>query len=152
MANVPPAPETAEAAGVSLLLTASAVVGAMLTLGGVLWWLLKPRVQAKLEELVGAATFTRQQLDAGEPESVAADVRQALDLALGIPALTARVGRLEHTVEPVPALEELANANHAQLEAHALELTDHRRRLGNLEEAAITGRFRCSPDGETASP
>lgn len=123
-----------------LLTTASAVVGAVLTLGGLAWWILKPRVVEWLAAVAADAGYARRQLDPTVKTSTAAAVEHAVELAREIPMLARRIGEVEAKVEPLEMTAELANANRSWLEHHERELLDHRRRLGNLEEYVITGR------------
>lgn len=134
-----PAP-TAEPTALGLLLTAASVAGAVLTLGGVLWWLLKPRVSAWLGKLASDSAAAARELDPDLDGSTADSVRVARELAEQIPGLAARLELVEQRTAP---LEELSGNLHAldlRTEATERELIDHRRRLGNLEEAVITGR------------
>lgn len=125
----------------TVLVNAAAVVAAVMTLGGLAWWLLKPRVYTFLERVAADASYARKQLDPTHTGSPAAAVAQTRDVAAEIlPGLIARLGDVEEQLEPLPSVVTALREHRGQLDRLDLELVDHRRRLGNLEEAVITGR------------
>lgn len=123
------------------LVNVAAVIGAVLTIGGVAWWLLKPRISDWLESVAADASFARQQLDPSHNGSAAAAVAQTRDVAADIlPGLIARLNAVEDELEPLPSIVTALREQRGQLNRLDEELLDHRRRLGNLEESVITGR------------
>lgn len=123
------------------LVNVAAVVGVVLTLGGVAWWLLKPRITDWLESVAADASYARKQLDPQAPGSTAGAVVQTRDVAADIlPGLIARLVVVEEELEPLPSIVATLKEQRGQLNRLDDELLDHRRRLGNLEEAVITGR------------
>lgn len=126
---------------VGFLTQAAAVVGAVTTLGGLAWWLLAPRVRAYLETVAANARTAAHELDPERTGSTAEAVRAARELAEQIPQLSRRLELVEQRTEPLDELTQLVHSNTARLDSTEGELVDHRRRLGNVEEALITGRI-----------
>ena len=119
---------------VELLKLAAAGAGSMATLCGVLWWLVWPRVEEKLEHVAQQATEHTAALAPGS------DLRRNAETAAGaaeqLPALVDRLDALEkHGTQ-------LSRQHTHQLQALEIWRTATEHRLGVFEQAllALLGR------------
>lgn len=102
------------------MLWLASVVTALGVLGGVLWWLVWPRIEDKLSEVVASVAGVRRELADDQPDSVGRHAREAAKAAEQLPAIR----------------EQLSELARAQLDVDRWR-GDVDRRLGGVEQVMV---------------
>lgn len=78
---------------VELILVAGGITTALLAIGGVLWWLIWPRIEDKLQELVRGVSRVETKLG-DDPDTPGRHARVAAEAAAYLPAMREQLEKL----------------------------------------------------------